>query len=270
MTLYYHGNTNLAFEFQYRTAQNFILPFVAENLPVEGGFHVMEVGCGEGGLLKAFSDKGYYATGIDLNKERFALAQDLMRKEVADGTIKFVNKNIHNLNFRKANKEKFDLIILKDTIEHIANKTKLMDSLKYFLKTQGKIFVGFPPWCMPFGGHQHICHSKILSHMPYFHLMPMLFYKGILNVFREPKLVIDDLIETKTLGISIERFERILRRTNYHIIDRRLYLISPNYKYKFNLKPKELFKCLRIIPHLRDFFTTAAYYLIEPMKIKMV
>lgn len=72
------------------------------------------------------------------------------------------------------------------------------------------------------------------------------------------------LIEIKETGISIERFERITRRTGYRIANVKHYLINPIYEFKFNLKPREQNPIISRIPYLRDFLTTCVYYLITP------
>ena len=48
----------------------------------------------------------------------------------------------------------FDLILLKDVIEHIPDQERVIPYLKEFLKPGGRVFFGFPPWYMPHGGHQ--------------------------------------------------------------------------------------------------------------------
>jgi hypothetical protein len=47
-----------------------------------------------------------------------------------------------------------------------------------------------------------------------------------------------DLVEIKDTGISIERFERIVKQCGYNILHHRHYLINPIYKYKFGWKAK--------------------------------
>jgi hypothetical protein len=119
---------------------------------------------------------------------------------------------------------------------------------------------------MPFGGHQQVCKNKLLSLMPYTHLLPMPLYKALIRAFGENKEVLDELVEIKTLGISIERFERIVKQENYAIASRTLYLINPIYKYKFGISARKQFGLIALLPFIRNFFTTCAYYLIEDKK----
>ncbi|MGI9138355.1 MAG: class I SAM-dependent methyltransferase, partial [Sediminibacterium sp.] len=146
-------------------------------------------------------------------------------------------------------------------IEHIHDQQKLMGWMQQFLKPGGAIYFGFPPWQMPFGGHQQLCSNPLLSKLPYYHLLPTFLYKYILTVAKQP---VADLLEIKETGISIERFEKFVNKTNYKILHKVHYLINPIYEYKFNLKPKIQFGIIQSIPWLRNYFTTCVYYLITP------
>jgi hypothetical protein len=125
------------------------------------------------------------------------------------------------------------------------------------------VFFAFPPWYMPFGGHQQICRSKWLSKLPYYHLLPMRLYQQVLRWGGERAQTIQELREIKETGISIERFERILRKHNYGVLQRKIFLINPIYQYKFGWAPRSQSTWLSRLPYLRDFFSTAVYFLVR-------
>jgi len=256
-----HLNKDVYFKEQEYTTQKYVIPFVNEYLKVTKNIHVLEIGCGEAGNLKPFVDFGCKCMGVDLNKEKVEYAKDFYANHANASLITLVVEDIYNM--VDEFKEGFDLIILRDVIEHIHNQEKFMNCLKSFVKPGGKIFFGFPPWQNPFGGHQQICRSKILSMLPYFHLLPLPLYKGVLKLFGETKGSIDDLVEIKETGISIERFEHILKKENWIIDKKKFFFINPNYEVKFGLKPREGFGVISATPVLRNFFTTACYYLIS-------
>ncbi|HZJ78948.1 MAG TPA: class I SAM-dependent methyltransferase [Dysgonamonadaceae bacterium] len=225
---------------------------------------VLEVGCAEGGVLRAFVDEGCLGTGVELDALRFEQASVYLRKEIADGRIELYNKNIFDPNFKeKFRGGEFDLIILKDVIEHVHEQEKLLSALKEYLKPNGHVFLGFPPWYMPFGGHQQICKSKVLSRLPWIHLLPKIAYKFLLNKSKEDVAYLMDIKET---GIGINRFEKIYKGAGYSLVGKEHFLISPIYEYKFGLKPRRQFKFIKQIPYLRDFFTTGVYYIIKPVE----
>jgi hypothetical protein len=99
--------------------------------------------------------------------------------------------------------------------------------------------------------------------LPYFHLLPLPYYKVILKAGGEPVERIEALSEIKLTGISIERFEKILLKTGFKTRIKKMYLFNPNYEIKFRIKPRHQNRLIAAIPFLRNFFTTAVYYLIE-------
>jgi len=251
------------FEIQYKNSKESIVPFVSPFIQLNENIRVLEIGSAEAGVLKAFTDFECNCTGIELSPKRVELARNFMKSELKTGKVRFLVKNVYDIDIEKDIGFRFDLIILKDVIEHIHEQGKFIPFMANFLKPQGIIFIGFPPWFMPFGGHQQMCEHKLLSKIPYFHILPKSIYKLILKTFKEKKEKVDMFLEVKETGISIERFERIVKKNNYRIIDRIFYFIPPIYKYKFKLKPKKLNTFIMKIPYIRDFISMSAYYIIQ-------
>lgn len=258
----FHTDKERYFQMQYKVTKNYVLPFIRDIVDLHTRLNVLEIGCAEAGVLKAFTELGHTCTGIELSEGRIKLAERFMEKEVKAKQISFICRNIYDIDTDKDLPEKFDLILLKDVIEHIPDQARFMRQLKQFLKPNGKVFFGFPPWQMPFGGHQQLCKGKVSSKLPYFHLLPRPIYKGVLNSFGESEGTVKGLMEIKDTGISIERFEEIVQQVGYELLNKQLFLINPIYEYKFNLKPKKQFKLLSGIPYVRNYYSTCAYYLI--------
>jgi hypothetical protein len=82
-------------------------------------------------------------------------------------------------------------------------------------------------------------------------------------LFSERLDTINSLFEVKETGISIDRFERIIKESKYIIEKKDLYFINPNYEVKFGLKPRKLFIEIARIPYLRDIVTTSYYCLLK-------
>ncbi len=262
MAFDFHKNPKVYFDQQTTNAEAYVVPFIEEKMPITPDTTVMEVGCGEGGVLRAFHRKGCKTIGVELSEYRVNLAKDLLQDEIAGGKMEIICSDIFDVDFSGKFQGYFDLIILKDVIEHIHGQAKLIQDLKQFLTPSGKIFFGFPPWQMPFGGHQQMCNVKFLSRLPFFHLLPKPLYKGMLQAFGEKPRTIEELLEIKDTGISLERFERIVRQTGYQIVHKQLYFINPIYQFKFGLKPRKQIPILGSIPYLRNFVNTAGFYLI--------
>jgi hypothetical protein len=54
-----------------------------------------------------------------------------------------------------------------------------------------------------------------------------------------------------------------MRTEGYTSLDKTWFLINPNYQIKFGLRPRKQWAIISAIPYLRNFFTTAAYYLVK-------
>lgn len=254
----FHTDKKRYFEIQLENAEEYVIPFIEKKFTLKPGTRVLEIGCGEGGVLAAFIKRGCIGVGVELYESRLQLAHELLGNEIDEKKITFIANDIYKVTEQESG-GRFDLIIMKDVIEHIHDQKKLLQRLHDLLLLQGVIFFGFPPWQMPFGGHQQMCKSKLLSKLPYYHLLPKKLYKWILMKFNEPA---KDLLEIKDTGISIERFEKIVKQTNYRVINKTHYLINPIYKYKFGWKARKQLPILKSIPYIRDYFTTCVYYLI--------
>jgi len=257
----FHGDRKRYFEIQVENTRKYVIPFIENYKAVMPGTRVLEIGCGEAGVLKAFTDKGCIGVGVELDEPRLVMAREWMRDEMLNNKIFFLSKDVYKVNVAEEFKGKFDIIILKDVIEHIHDQPKLMAWMKSFLNEGGVIFFGFPPWQMPFGGHQQIMRGRFLSKLPYYHLLPMGIYKMLLKVGKEN---VQEMVEIKETGISIERFEKIVEQTGYKVVNKTHYLINPIYEYKFGWKPKIQSGWMSKIKYIRNYFTTCVYYLITP------
>jgi 2-polyprenyl-3-methyl-5-hydroxy-6-metoxy-1,4-benzoquinol methylase len=262
MAFEHHSNHRMRFDQQVENARDYVIPFIEQKLKLESVMRVLEVGCGEGGVLKPFFDRGLTTLGVDLDQPRLDLAEDFLSNEISTGRMVFLNQNILEKTFTDQFTGHFDLIILKDVIEHIHGQETFIPFLGTLLRPGGQIFFGFPPWYMPFGGHQQIAKGKWTSKIPWYHLLPMSWYVAILKWGGEGQHAIDSLIDVKQTGISIERFERICKQSGFRIIERQWFLINPIYRFKFGLKPRKQFYLLGLIPFFRNFWTTCAYYTI--------
>lgn len=257
----FHADRKRYFDIQVLNAEKYVIPFIEEKFPIQAGMRVLEIGCGEGGVLKAFINKGCEGVGVELDAPRIDLAKEYLPEDIAAGRLRFVVKDIYKVDVAADFNGLFDIIILKDVIEHIHDQAKLIGWMKNFLKPGGIVFFGFPPWYMPFGGHQQICKSKI-SRLPYIHLLPGGLYKWILKKKQEN---VAEMMEIRETGISIERFERICKKEGYQFFNVRHYLLNPIYEWKFGWKPKRQSMLIKAIPFVRNFFTTCVYYIIQPI-----
>jgi len=257
-----YTNRRLYFSEQAYTTAKYVIPYIKSIKKITPQSRILEIGCSEGGNLKPFVDMQCECVGVDLNEYTLGLAKEYFHQEMVDNNSpRFILKNMYDTT--KDELGQFDLIILRDVIEHIFDQEKFLIFIKQFLKDDGKIFFGFPPWQMPFGGHQQVSGVKWIRKTPYIHLLPMRLYQYVLRKSGESQSGIDRFTDIKKTGISIERFQRAVKAAEYKFDKKTTYLFNPNYEIKFKLKPRKKIPLIGDIPYIRDFVTTCMYAIIS-------
>lgn len=259
----FHGDKRYYFNMTKQVTVKHIVPYLQQNWKFPEGMRVLEIGCGEAGVLQAFTDLGYLCTGIELEESRLEYAREYMQNELNEGKVQFVNKDIYDVKPEVDLGSKFDLILLKDVIEHIPNQAKFLPQLHRFLNPGGVVFFAFPPWMMPYGGHQQVLPGKIASKLPYYHLLPGRLYPWVLKWLGVNTNGIATMEEIRSTGISIERFERIVSESEMEVFNRRFYLFNPIYEFKFGIKPRIQLAIISKIPWVRNFLTMGMYYMVR-------
>ena len=87
----------------------------------------MDIGCGGGLLGEPLSRLGAEMTGIDASKNNIKVAK-LHSKEL-NLNIKYINCSPENLNF----KNKFDVILNMEVVEHVSNISLFIKRLRLFV-----------------------------------------------------------------------------------------------------------------------------------------
>ena len=217
-----------------QTAREFYLPWLAENkvaLPPSA----LEIGCGEGGNLLPFAQEGVRVFGLDLAPGKIEKAREFFAARGLEG--RFEAEDFFKADF---NGERFPLIILHDVVEHISDKTGLLCRVRDLLSEGGVVFIAFPAWQMPFGGHQQNARSRFVSHFPFLHLLPAGIYRRILKAAGESPENIEEFMEIKRTRCTVELFESCVAQAGLSVRCRRLWLVNPHYKAKFGLRPRRL------------------------------
>ena len=257
-----HTNRRLYFDELANTSREFYVDYLKRFKPLTTGMRILEIGCGEGGNLLPFAEKGCQVYGMDLNREKIECGKRFFAEQ--GHSVSLLCQNFMNYTLADTANDTFDIVLVHDVIEHIEPdmKTAFMQRVKYFMKPDGIAFFAFPAWQMPFGGHQQICKSRI-SKIPYLHLLPEQLYKRVLNDAHENQSTIEDLINIRHSKMPVERFERLYKATDFKLLHRQLWFINPHYKQKFHLKPRKQSILMAHIPWLRNFVTTACFYLLQ-------
>ena len=107
--------------------------FLIQNISINSNSKVLDIGCGRGNILGSLSSK--------LKFKKKPLGIDIIDHKDRDKRINF--KRINAINFSSKNNQKFDFIIIKQTIHlmKINEIKKILNLLKKKLNPNGKILI---------------------------------------------------------------------------------------------------------------------------------
>ena len=222
---------------------------------------MLEIGSGDGGNLPAFLECGAVVMAVEPDEQLVAFTLSKLQAYVHTGKLQVVAKDFEAAQREHELTEKFDLIFMKDVVEHLHQPESHFLHMKELLRPDGMIFLAFPAWQMPFGGHQQLCKGRWMSRLPWYHLLPASWYRTLLSWAGEPADVLMEIRETR---LTIERFENMVKAAGFDICERLLWLVNPVYEAKFGWKPRRLWGWLSRLPWIRNFLTSCAYYMLRP------
>lgn len=223
-------------EYQQNIGQ-YLYESILKNYPHQT--KILDVGCGEGGVLSFFQQLGYACSGLEISPQRVEYAQQKQGNQ-----IQFFQGDIETFTCPQS----FDVILLLDVIEHIADKQQAFLTLKKCLAPDGWLLVTFPPYRSAFGGHQQTLHS-FLKYIPYWHLLPRTVYLQLCKWFE--KDVLESRLEIFDRGLTIHRFKALVREAGLEIRLEKNYFIRPRQALRFGLSVYE-----NKFPYLREYIST--------------
>ena len=118
--------------------ENYFKKFYLNKLSLDRTSPLLDVGCGDGKYLHILKKTGYYnLCGVDISEEQIKIA-----KKSGLSNVQCANA----LDFLKNKKEKYDVILLIDVLEHLELKDsiELINLIYQALKTKGKLFIQVP------------------------------------------------------------------------------------------------------------------------------
>lgn len=230
----------------------YLLPYFKKHIDDFQKKNVLEIGCAEGGLLEVLGNNGNYAVGIELSEERAAIAKQ------KNSNLNVIVGDITDPTLSEKLNEKFDLIIIREVIEHVRNKTAAFDNLSALLNENGYLFISFPPKRSPFAGHQQIGKS-FLKAIPYLHVLPKPFLKILAKMFGESAGYIDEIKMHFGTGCTIKEFEKQSRRVRFCSIKKEFFFFRPIYSLRLGLPTIKL----PDIPLIREYISFGCECLLQ-------
>lgn len=231
MNIEVNGKKIKTYKEQYWYGENFLENFLS--LDSKKNLTILEIGSAEAGLLKYFSDKGHNCYGLEYSESRHKTALQLnsgsnIKLICADITIAdSFNKDLHF--------NSFDIIIMRDVIEHIHDKQKALTNVFALLKDDGIFYISFPPKYSPYAGHQQNL-PGIIGKLPYIHLLPGKFYNKFLKSLGLNEDSVASYTDVKKTRLSLSNFFKLIKTTGFKIERKEYYLIRPNFEIRYNMK----------------------------------
>jgi SAM-dependent methyltransferase len=130
----------------YRSAKVFAF---LEKANFQVGGHVLDAGCGGGGMPLSFADEAGFVVGIDL-VNRFGAAGVTLAKDRGIRNLDFVQADGQRLPFADAS---FDWVFSHAVIEHVADAQRYLHECARVLKPGGSMYLSTAPYLSFHGAH---------------------------------------------------------------------------------------------------------------------
>ncbi len=106
-----------------------------KNIPSCKGMKHIDLGCGEGFLVQGLLNLGFESCGADFSDYGVRQHNPQLIERIIKGNIQEIINNTH---------KQFDLITLKNVLEHVSNPKQIIKSLKTILSPEGIVMINVP------------------------------------------------------------------------------------------------------------------------------
>jgi len=97
---------------------------------------VLEVGCSTGQISRRLYKKNCEIIGIELDENASKIASAYCKK--------LINEDVESIEYLPVPEKYFDYIICSDVLEHLKSPEKVLETLRKYLKDDGRIIVSLP------------------------------------------------------------------------------------------------------------------------------
>lgn len=118
--------------------------------------NILDVGCGAGGLVMEYSERGYSAYGCDLKFKEGEYVPSLEKK----GLIRLVDSNTFEFPFED---NKFDVVVSDQVLEHVGDHLLTFKEIHRVLKPGGISLHIFPSCYMPIEPHVYVPFATMIQ-----------------------------------------------------------------------------------------------------------
>ena len=248
--------------YQATLASRYLIPVLRAWSIDPAGKRVLEVGCGDGGCAAELHRAGARVTALEIDARLAEIANALNRDEGIEYPVHV--GDICDDNCSGLGNGPFDIVLLRDVVEHLENLEQAFRVVLAHLAPGGTLFVVFPPYYSPYGAHQQTLPRRKVGFLPY-NKLP---YIQLLPDAAFRRLVAGDsaanreVARLRGIRLTLGRFQREVRAAGLRVRNRQLYLLRPSFKLRYGT-PVLKASVLGAIPGLNELVVTGAYFLLE-------
>lgn len=225
-----HPRTTRNWISQFKLAQGTLIPWLASRGVSCHGAAVAEIGCAEGGVLMACVDAGAsYALGTDIQGE---LLRTVTTKcaSIAGYHVELTEHDVIYEEIPEQWHGRFDIVMLRDVIEHLDDTSIALRNIKRLLKPGGVLLVTFPPYTSPFGGHQQLLDSR-MAKLPFIHMLPRSIFQRFIN--KTTTVNKEEVERLAVIRLSADRVRTSATAEGFEILDQRYFALRPVFRWKY-------------------------------------
>lgn len=257
-----HPRTIRNVRMQYRLAQHTLIPWMESLRVLPPNAAVCEIGCAEGGVLAAYVDHGATkALGTDIQEPLLRIISQPVWSGLGYD-ITFTQHDVIYDDIPDDWKATFDVVLLRDVIEHLDDAGVALKNIARLLKPGGVVVVTFPPYTSPFGGHQQLLSTKLGS-LPFVHLLPWPLFRTIIRGGDPDNQ--EELERLHRIRCSASKVSDAAHRAGMDVISQRYFALRPVFRWKYQ-RPIPSFEVtsLRWLPLVKDLAMEVAFILQTP------
>ncbi len=254
-----HPRTIRNIRMQYMLAEHTLIPWMESLGVLPDHAAVCEIGCAEGGVLAAYVDRGATkALGTDIQEPLLRMISQPIWSGLGY-VITFTQHDVIYDDIPDEWKGAFDVVLLRDVIEHLDDAGVALKNIARLLKPGGVVVVTFPPYTSPFGGHQQLLGTKLGS-IPFVHLLPWKLFRSIIRGGDPANQ--EELERLHRIRCSASKVADASKRAGLDIVSQRYFALRPVFRWKYQLPiPSFEVSPLKGLPLVKDLAMEVAFIL---------
>lgn len=218
--------------YQYTLAQKVMIPFLKRAGVDLAGKSVLDVGCGQGGLLHFVSNSYAIESGLGIDVDRQVIQR---AKRARAARVQFQVMDFLSM----ADDRVYDFVMLRDVLEHIVHVERAFFKASVLVRDGGYLYITYSPFYSPFGGHQHngtgpFSFFPWLQILPDWLFLPMIGLRG--NVYKTRKNLEADVKSVLRTRITVKQVVSLIKKSKMKMLYRCRSFVRPDYQVKFGIK----------------------------------